>query len=222
MSELGIRACECVARHPRRTLVVTGGPGAGKTAVIELVRRSLCEHVHVVREAAGVVFGGGFPRADDPAARRAAQRAIFHVQRELELVAGPGNPALLLCDRGTVDGVAYWPAPGELWSEVGTTARDELARYDAVIHLRTPTAEAGYNHQNPLRRESAIEAAVIDARIATAWAAHPRRYEVPATADFLVKAARAIEIVRGEIPACCQSRARGAPPPGPAIVATRA
>jgi len=79
--------------------------------------------------------------------------------------------------------------------------RDELARYDAVIHLRTPTAEAGYNHQNPLRRESPAEAAAIDVRIAAAWADHPRRYEVAATPDFLSKAARAIEILRAEIPA---------------------
>jgi predicted ATPase len=208
MSKLRMSACECTERHPRKLIVVTGGPGAGKTAVIELVRRSLCEHVHVVREAAGVVFGGGFPRTQDPAGRRAAQRAIFHVQRELEAVASSGNAAVLLCDRGTVDGVAYWPGPGELWSEVGTTGHDELARYDAVIHLRTPTADAGYNHQNPLRFESAVEAGAIDARIATAWADHPRRYEVAATSDFLIKAARAIEILRGEIQACCVARPR--------------
>ncbi|HEX7700307.1 MAG TPA: hypothetical protein VF403_06295, partial [Kofleriaceae bacterium] len=61
-----------------------GSPGAGKTAVLELVRRSLCEHVHVVREAASVVFGGGFPRTAELEPRRAAQRAIFYVQRELE------------------------------------------------------------------------------------------------------------------------------------------
>ncbi len=204
MSKLRTSACECTERHPRKLIVVTGGPGAGKTAVIELVRRSLCEHIHVVREAAGVVFGGGFPRTQDPPGRRAAQRAIFHVQHELEVVASSGNAAVLLCDRGTIDGAAYWPGPGELWSEVGTTERDELARYDVVIHLRTPTSDAGYNRQNPLRYESAVEAAAIDARIATAWANHPRRYEVPATPDFLSKAARAIEILRGEIPACCQ------------------
>ena len=60
-----------------------------------------------------MVFGGGFPREDDPACRRAAQRAIFYVQRELEAAGDSHNPAIVLCDRGTVDGLAYWPGPPE-------------------------------------------------------------------------------------------------------------
>jgi predicted ATPase len=31
--------CECAAVHERRRVVLTGGPGAGKTAVLELIRR---------------------------------------------------------------------------------------------------------------------------------------------------------------------------------------
>jgi predicted ATPase len=200
-----MRHCQCSERHPVRKIVVTGGPGAGKTAVLELVRRSLCDHVQVVRESAGIVFGGGFPRTTALEARRAAQRAIFYVQRELEAASVGLNAVVLLCDRGTVDGAAYWPGPGELWPAVGTTLETQLARYDAVIHLRTPTANDGYNHQNPLRVESAIEAAAIDARIAVAWSRHPRRYEVSATTDFLDKASRTIELLRTEMPACCQS-----------------
>jgi len=56
--------------------------------------------VKVLPEAAGVVFGGGFPREDDPACRRAAQRAISYVQRELEITGDSHNPAIVLCDRG--------------------------------------------------------------------------------------------------------------------------
>ena len=41
-------ACECAAAHERRRVVLTGGPGAGKTAVLELIRQSLCEHVRVL------------------------------------------------------------------------------------------------------------------------------------------------------------------------------
>ena len=203
-----MRACACLAHHPPKKIVITGGPGAGKTAVLELVQRSLCEHVHLVRESASVVFGGGFPRTPDVDGRRAAQRAIFYVQRELEATASSANAAILLCDRATVDGAAYWPGPGELWPSVGTTRAEQLARYDVVIHLRTPTAGTGYNHQNPLRIESALEAAAIDAKIAVCWADHPRRYEVAATTDFLAKAAHTIEILRREMPACCQDHLR--------------
>jgi predicted ATPase len=198
-------ACECSEIHERRRVVLTGGPGAGKTALLELIRQSFCSHVKVLPEAAGVVFGGGFPREDDPDCRRAAQRAIFYVQRELESTGDSHNPAIVLCDRGTVDGLAYWPgALEEFWSSLGTTLDRELARYDAVIHLRTPALAHGYNHQNPLRTESPATAADIDARIARAWEPHPRRFVVESSAEFLDKAAVALQILRGEMPECCK------------------
>ena len=79
--------CECREPHTHTRIVLTGGPGTGKTAVLELVRQHFCEHVHVLREAAGIVFGGGFPHATEGDVLRAAQRAIFYVQRELEAAA---------------------------------------------------------------------------------------------------------------------------------------
>jgi len=200
-----MKPCRCGERHPTRRIVLTGGPGAGKTAVLELVRHATCPHVAQLPEAAGIVFGGGFPRSLDLVVRRAGQRAIFFVQRELEATTAGANAAIVLCDRGTVDGAAYWPGPGDLFAEVGTTLEEELRRYHAVIHLRTPGLELGYNHRNPLRTESAAEAAAIDERIATIWASHPRRYVVEATPDFLTKAARTIEILAQETPLCCRS-----------------
>lgn len=199
-----MKACECGEPHERRRIVMTGGPGAGKTAVLELIRQSFCEHVKVLPESAGIVFGGGFPRDDKPELKKAAQRAIFYVQRELETAANADNAAVILCDRGTVDGAAYWPGPGDLWSCVGTTLTEQLRRYDAVIHLRTPTPEAGYNKDNPLRIESAREAAAVDARIAELWEGHPRRFTVEATPNFLDKAARVLEVLRDQLPECCR------------------
>jgi predicted ATPase len=197
--------CECHAVHDRRRVVLTGGPGAGKTALLELVRQSFCSHVRVLPEAAGVVLGGGFPREPDVACQRAAQRAIYYVQRELEVTGDSHDAAIVLCDRGTIDGVAYWPgAADEFWASFGTTLDRELARYDAVIHLRTPTVEQGYNHKNPLRTESAATAAEIDERIALAWESHPRRFVVESSADFLDKAGRALEILSGQLPECCR------------------
>lgn len=201
-------ACECKDVHKRKRIVLTGGPGAGKTALLELIRQSFCSHVRVLPEAASIVFGGGFPREDDETCRRAAQRAIFYVQRELEASGDSHNPAIVLCDRGTIDGIAYWPGdPDEFWSSVGTTSETELARYDAVIHLRTPAIEHGYNHQNPLRTESAEIAAQVDTRIAQVWAAHPRRFTVDSSFDFLDKAARALTVLRQELPPCCRMHA---------------
>jgi predicted ATPase len=198
-----MRDCGCSLLHTPKRVVLTGGPGAGKTAVLELVRQYFCRHVLVLPESAGILFGGGFPRGPLPAEQAATQRAIYAVQRELEAWAtAHDGSAIVLCDRGTVDGAAYWPGPGTLWSSVGTTRELELQRYDAVIHLRTPDGTA-YNHRNPLRVETAAEAATIDARIADAWAGHPRRFSVANTENFLQKAHSALAVIRGELPVCC-------------------
>ena len=77
-------ACGCTARsHVPLLVVLTGGPGAGKTAVLEVIRRNFCEHVAVLPEAASILFGGGFPRRPDRNARAAAQRAIARVRAEV-------------------------------------------------------------------------------------------------------------------------------------------
>ncbi len=199
-----MKECRCGRRHEQRRIVLTGGPGAGKTAVLELVRQEFCRHVSVLPEAAGIVFGGGFPRLSDPHARRAAQRAICYVQRELERLDDPANLAIVLCDRGTVDGAVYWPGPGDFWTELETTPEREMSRYDVVIHLRTPRPGAGYNNQrNSLRTETPEAALAIDAALLEIWARHPRRFVVPPASDFLEKATRTIESLRREMPGCC-------------------
>src|SRR5262245_46922600 len=116
-----MNSCRCGKPHKPRRIVITGGPGAGKTAVLELLRRYVCAHTRVLPESAGIVFGGGFPRGQTTSLRRTAQRAIYYVQRELERAASDENLALILCDRGTLDGLAYWVGDGDLLAEVGTT-----------------------------------------------------------------------------------------------------
>jgi predicted ATPase len=188
-------------------VVLTGGPGAGKTAVLETIRQHFCEHVRVLPESASIVFGGGFPRLVTLAGRRAAQRAIYRVQRELErMVSEEEGASLVVCDRGTVDGVAYWPAETStsLFGEVGTTLAEQVRRYDAVIHLRVPRERNGYGHSNPLRVESPHEAARIDGLIADAWHGHPRRFVVESTDHFMTKVERALALIRAEIPECCR------------------
>lgn len=104
-----------------------------------------------------------------------------------------------------MDGLAYWPGdPEDLWGAVHGNQDAELQRYAAVIHLKTPAAGEGYNHLNPLRTEPAETAALIDARIAGVWSAHPRLTTIPASGDFLVKANAALEVIGSELPGCCR------------------
>lgn len=188
-------------RMTTRLIVVTGGPGAGKTAVLELARKAFSDRIAVLPEAATIIFGGGFWRKQTPSARKAAQRAIFHVQRELErLVVEENQVQYVLCDRGTLDGLAYWPGTApQFFREMNTTMTKELKRYHCVIHLRTPAAESGYNHANPLRIETPEEAAVIDDKILRCWKKHARHYVVSGSLDFLEKADKALDLIRAEL-----------------------
>lgn len=197
-------SCSCANAHEMRRVVLTGGPGAGKTAVLELVKKSFCQHVLVLPESAGIVFGGGFPRRPDVMSAQAAQRAIYYVQRELEIAADGQNPAVVLCDRGTVDGGAYWVGKPDLWTAVGTTLPTQTSRYSTVIHLRVPSADGGYDRSNPLRVENANEARRIDRHIASLWAGHPNYFAIEAEPTFIEKAARVLEVLKLQVPECCR------------------
>src|SRR6266542_2092430 len=197
-------ACSATVHHPK-FIVLTGGPSAGKSRLLEMIRGNFCPHIGVLPEAASIVFGGGFPRIETLAARRAAQRTIYHVQDQLEQwVRDEGHLGIALCDRGTLDGLAYWPDDEDaFFGQLETTREWELTRYAAVIHLHTPGAEA-YDRGNRLRIESAGEAAALDARIESMWRGHPHRFFIDSTTAFETKVAAALAIIRQELPACCR------------------
>lgn len=208
----GSHACKCPkTRHEPKLVVLTGGPGGGKTAVLEMARRYFCQHVAFIPEAASIVFGGGFPRLDSKAACYAAQRAIFRVQEQMELVAlTDRGKAVILCDRGTLDGMAYWPGSHRgFLEEFKLDFERELARYSAVVHVEVPALGRGYE-KNRIRNESVSEARDIDRRISRIWRHHPRYMTVSAQAGFLDKLAYAIELLRGEVPPCCQTHLHAA------------
>lgn len=174
----------------RKRIVVTGGPGGGKSTAVELFRRELGERVIVVPESATMLFAGGFPRHQNANAQEAAQRAIFHVQRNLEDVQAAAYPQrLLLCDRGTVDGAAYWPgAPDHYFKAMGTTFAAELARYDGVIFFESAAA-GGHSIEggNPARTETNAEAARLDLALQAIWKQHPRYAFIRNERSFFAK-----------------------------------
>ncbi|MCC6524698.1 MAG: ATP-binding protein [Polyangiaceae bacterium] len=182
----------------RLRLVLSGGPGGGKTTAADLFRRELGARVVVVPETATIMFTGGFPRSTEPDACRATQTAIYHVQRNLEHVQAALYPErLLLCDRGTVDGGAYWPGPSDFFEAMGTSLETELARYDAVVFFET--AAAGGLHiegGNPTRTESDDEARALDGRLRALWERHPRFFLVPHSESFFGKISMGLAILQ--------------------------
>ncbi len=171
-------------------IVLTGGPGGGKSTAADLFRREVGPRVVVVPEAATLLFSGGFPRCSDANAIRETQRAIFHLQRSLENVQAARFPErALLCDRGTLDGAAYWPGgPESFYAAMETDARRELARYDAVLFFETAAAGgAEIEGGNRVRTESSEEAVAIDRRLRAIWSAHRRFVFIPHSRSFFAK-----------------------------------
>lgn len=179
-------------------VVVTGGPSGGKTTLIEALKKELGANVAIVPEAASILFRGGLPRLKSNAANVHTQRAIYLVQKELEgLVSSEERKArLLVCDRGSLDGIAYWPRSEEdFFKSLSTSFKKEIARYDWVLHL--DTASSGfYDTTNPVRLESFAEARRLNTRVLRAWRSHPRRLVIAANHDFLSKMTLALTVIR--------------------------
>jgi hypothetical protein len=195
-----------VPHQTTKLIVLTGGPGAGKTAILELARKQLCEHVAIFPESASIIFNGGFWRLPSASAKMASQRAIYYIQKEMEsLVLGEKKWGLGLCDRGTLDGLAYWPEQENIfWDMLKTSKKIEFEKYSAVIHLRTPSIEFGYNFQNPIRTETAIEASIIDNRIYQIWKDHSNYQQIDSTHNFLDKVEQALALILTQVPECCR------------------
>jgi predicted ATPase len=178
------------SNNGRCRIVLTGGPGGGKTTAADLFRREIGERVVVVPEAATLLFSGGFPRSTEVHARRSAQCAVYHVQRNLEDVQSARYPdRILLCDRGTIDGAAYWPEHEQgFFAAIGSTQQAELDRYDAVIFFES-AAVGGISVEggNPTRIETNEQALRLDQRLRQIWSKHPRFVVVPHDPSFIKK-----------------------------------
>jgi len=185
-------------QRPCKKLVLTGGPSGGKTALAYTLLRQFPKQIAIVPEAASLLFSGGFPRSQTTQEQCHQQMAIYHVQKNLEAIIELRNPKkLIVCDRGSLDGLAYWPKTpsSSFFKAIGSTMSEEIKRYRWVIHLDT-APQNGYAHNNPYRKEDFHEADQINKRIKKAWGQHPRQYIIENHQQFARKLELAIELVQ--------------------------
>ncbi len=159
-------------------IVLTGGPGAGKTVITTAIAAGDPNRFVRVPEAATHVYDALQTRWDrlDVPGRRDVQRQIYHHQIEQENRLAAAHPdRIILLDRGTIDGAAYWPdGPAGYWPDLKTTLAEQLTRYDAVIWLQTGAALGHYDGDasNACRFEddaAAIESGLLLGKL---WGGH--------------------------------------------------
>jgi predicted ATPase len=174
-------------------IVLTGGPGAGKTVVSHRLAAAHPDRFALVPEAATQVYDALQTRWDrlDLEGRRDVQRKIYQLQVDQEDRTAIANPQkILLLDRGTIDGAAYWPeGPEDYWRDVQSTPERELKRYDAVIWLETAAALGLYDgdESNFCRFEDAAGAIASGDLLLRLWQGHPHIARVPASRDMQEK-----------------------------------
>ncbi len=177
-------------------IAITGGPSGGKTTLIDALKKEFNQKVKVVPEAASILYKGGFPRVKSYDGFFHAQMAIFATQRELEELRCKTNPeALIVCDRGSLDSLAYWPDTEEhFYKTLNTTREKELARYDWIIHLDTAT-EPDYDMSNEIRTEDFHEAQLLNEKVKRSWEGHPQRIIITPENDFFTKMKKATAVI---------------------------
>jgi hypothetical protein len=96
-----------------------------------------------------------------------------------EVAVSSEKPAVILCDRGVMDGSAY--AEPQVWQAIldetsWSTIQLRDRRYEAVLHMVTAAegAEEFYTGaNNEARYEGIEEARILDKKLVNAWVGHP-------------------------------------------------
>ncbi|GAB1219572.1 hypothetical protein ENUP19_0038G0049 [Entamoeba nuttalli] len=203
---------ECVSDEEPKIIriVLTGGPGGGKTTSLSLIAdqfRPLGIQVFHIQENSTMFFnsGAGFPAHASENQKLCWELCKIRCQLAMEdqfyTYAKSTNKkiTLILSDRGSMDSAAYMSEDN--WDKVmkeGGFDYDSFCknRYDLVLHLRTTAIGAlrYYDRKsNPARRERPEEAAALDYTIEEKWSIHPHQIIIDNSTDFPNKVRRICE-----------------------------
>lgn len=169
-------------------IALTGGPCAGKSTILKRIREKFEAKgyaVYLLPESATLFIEAGADfLTKDAHLSYVTEKSKLQFQLQMEdsmtqIAENCGKPALMICDRGTMDTAAYMPS--EVWQrireDIGKTEQQlRNERYDAVLHICTAAkgAEDFYTlYNNKCRSESVEVARDVDDRILAVWQGHP-------------------------------------------------
>ena len=194
-----------------KKIVLTGGPCAGKSVVLEFVKEVLGKRIIVVPEAATILLSGGFPVPGKDIEwslewQYHFQKTIVTLQRALEAthqqIALASNARALICDRGLLDGAAYTPGGITEFCRLYEVDRNATKEYALVIHLESlainkPELYGKAGNEN--RFEDAEEARELDRKTKDAWHDHKNQIVLSGRRELSDIKAEVINLITREI-----------------------
>lgn len=161
-------------------IVITGGPGAGKTSALTYISEHLTEKgfsVVIVPETATEIINAGI--TPSKIGQKAFQKHLLLMQLAKEkyytaMAEHLENNVIMILDRGALDGKAYLDEEifSDILNETDQTEANLIAGYDALFYLESPASENSEFYtveNNPARSETPDEASAIAERTLEIW-----------------------------------------------------
>jgi len=210
---------EQLEHHQVVRVLLTGGPGAGKTSALATLRDRLARlgvQALLVPETATELLrnSGGYEPSWHGTPRHIAMQEVF-MRHQLSQENGyialaglrPEKPAVLLCDRGLLEGRVF--CSPEQWDEclrrLDTSDEKLLQRYDVIVHMKSTACgmenlyEYGPGSNNPNRFHTPEQARKWDEDAEFVHSSHPCYRVVENNPDFSQKIESVLEHVYDEL-----------------------
>ena len=154
-------------------IVLTGGPSAGKTSIIEELRNHLFKGAKLlfVSETATDLMKSGI-KVSNMVSEYDFQKEVCKQQlakeeyyKEIAAKLYHNNNVVIIYDRGLLDGVVYIDEDQsrEIFANEGLILEEVHHRYNLIIHLESSSKNIGYTTENnSTRRETEEEAKKIE------------------------------------------------------------
>ena len=197
------------SEHRGTVIVLTGGPGGGKSALIKrcAAEPALASRIIVLEETICAMHGCGLdPRSPEFQCRLVATQIA--AEQAHKRIRESNDMPVLITHRGTLDPCAFWQSFGHsresFFTMTSTTVEEHYRRYDLVLHLESAAArvpEAYLRYPQAHRPESIAQAARLDELLGDLWSQHPRYFKIEGTPDIETKLIRALQLLRDFITA---------------------